>query len=277
VSGAQIALLGAIAGFTIFLGLPVGRARNLSMPMRAFLNAGAAGILVFLLIEVWEHGFEPIEHAVEDAEWATLVGKGTLFVGLFAIGLVGLVYYDRRLASRAPDRPIGPGAATAESIRLSSRVHHLSEPKRLALLVAIGIGLHNFSEGLVIGQSAANDEIKLALLLVIGFGLHNSTEGFGIVGPLCAESERPSWGFLGVMGLIAGGPTLVGTLVGQSVVNETLNMAFLALAAGSILYVIVQLLNVGFRLAHKEMLVWGLFAGVVLGFGTELVLVAAGA
>ena len=275
-SGAQILLLGAIAGFTIFLGLPVGRVRNLSLPLRAFLNAGAAGILVFLLIEVFNHGFEPVEHAVDDGEWATLAGKGSLFVALFAIGLVGLVYYDRRLSARTPDRPIGPGAATAASIRLS-RVHRLSEPKRLALLIAVGIGLHNFSEGLAIGQSAANDAIKLALLLIIGFGLHNATEGFGIVGPLCAEADRPTWGFLGAMGLIAGSPTFLGTLVGQSFVNETLNMAFLALAAGSILYVVVQLLNVGFRLAHKEMLVWGLLAGVVLGFGTDLVLVAAGA
>ena len=81
-SGPQILLLGAIAGFTIFLGLPVGRIRNLSMPMRAFLNAGAAGILVFLLIEVFNHGFDPVEHAVEDGEWATLAGKGSLFVAL---------------------------------------------------------------------------------------------------------------------------------------------------------------------------------------------------
>ncbi|MDQ6852323.1 MAG: ZIP family metal transporter [Actinomycetota bacterium] len=275
-SGPQILLLGAIAGFTIFLGLPVGRIRNLSMPMRAFLNAGAAGILVFLLIEVFNHGFDPVEHAVEDGEWATLAGKGSLFVALFALGLVGLVYYDRRLTSRAPDRPIGPGAATAASIRLS-HVHRLSEPQRLAFLIAVGIGLHNFSEGLAIGQSAANDAIKLALLLVIGFGLHNATEGFGIVGPLCAESDRPSWGFLGAMGLIAGGPTFLGTLVGQAWVSDTLQMAFLALAAGSILYVVVQLLNVGFRLAHKEMLIWGLLAGVVLGFATDLVVVAAGA
>ena len=95
-SEGQILLLGAVAGFTIFLGLPVGRLQNLSMPVRAFLNAVAAGILVFLLIEVFNHGFEPVEHAVEDGEWATLAGKGTLFAGLFALGLVGLVYYDRR-------------------------------------------------------------------------------------------------------------------------------------------------------------------------------------
>ncbi len=275
-SGAQILLLGAIAGFTIFLGLPVGRIRNLSMPLRAFLNAVSAGILVFLLIEVFTHGFEPVEDAVKDSEWGALVGKGVVFAGLFGLGLVGLVYYDRRLASRAPDRPIGPGAATAASIRLS-HVHRLSEPQRLALFFAIGIGVHNLSEGLAIGQSAANDKIQLALLLVIGFGLHNATEGFGIVGPMCGEADRPSWGFLAVLGLIGGAPTFFGTLIGQSFVNETLDMAFLALAAGSILYVVVQLLHVGFKLGQKVMLMWGLLAGVVLGFATDLVIVAAGA
>jgi ZIP family zinc transporter len=94
---------------------------------------------------------------------------------------------------------------------------------------------------------------------------------------MCAEADRPSWGFLGVLGLVGGAPTFVGTLIGQSFVNDTLEMAFLALAAGSILYVVVQLLHVGFKLAQKEMLMWGLLAGMVLGFGTELVIVAAGA
>ena len=275
-SETQILLLGAIAGFTIFLGLPVGRLRNLSMPVRALLNAGAAGILVFLLIEVFEHGFEPVEEAVKHDEWATLAGRGTLFVAMFTIGLVGLVYYDRWLARRSAQQRYGPGAATATAIRLS-RVHRLSEPQRLALFIALGIGVHNLSEGLAIGQSAASDKIQLALLLVIGFGLHNATEGFGVVGPLCAEADRPSWGFLGLMGVIAGGPTFVGTLIGQAFVSEWLDIAFLALAAGSILYVVVQLIGVGFKLAHKEMLVWGLMAGLVLGFGTELILVAAGA
>jgi ZIP family zinc transporter len=94
---------------------------------------------------------------------------------------------------------------------------------------------------------------------------------------MSGEADRPSWAYLGFLGLIAGGPTFLGTLIGQSFVNETLNMAFLALAAGSILYVIVQLLHVADRLGHRETLMWGLVLGILLGFGTDFVLVAAGA
>jgi ZIP family zinc transporter len=136
--------------------------------------------------------------------------------------------------------------------------------------------VHNFAEGLAIGQSAANDNVSLALLLIVGFGVHNATEGFGIVAPLAGDVERPSWGFLGLMGLIAGLPTFLGTVIGQSFVNEYVNLAFLGLAAGSILYVVVQLLSVAFKMGHKEMLMWGLFGGLALGAATELVLVAAG-
>ena len=82
---------------------------------------------------------------------------------------------------------VGPGAASTREFGLVARVHTLSEPRRLALFIALGIGLHNFAEGLAIGQSAASDEISLALLLIIGFGLHNATEGFGIVAPLTGE------------------------------------------------------------------------------------------
>ena len=114
----------------------------------------------------------------------------------------------------------------------------------LALLIATGIGLHNFSEGLAIGQSAAQDEVALALVLIIGFGLHNATEGFGIVAPLSGSEARPSWRFLALLGLIGGGPTFLGTLIGQTWVSEAVSVAFLALAAGSILYVVIQLMNV---------------------------------
>src|SRR5438477_444549 len=83
---------------------------------------------------------------------------------------------------------------------------------------------------------------------IIGFGLHNATEGFGIVAPLAAAGERPSWGWLGAMGLIGGGPTFLGTVIGNSFVNETLDVAFLTLAAGSIVYVVVQLVGVAGKL-----------------------------
>ena len=159
----------------------------------------------------------------------------------------------------------------------AGRIARLTEPQRLAFFIALGIGFHNFSEGLAIGQSAAAGEVSLALLLIIGFGLHNATEGFGIVAPMAAEGERPSWSFLLLLGLIGGGPTFVGTLIGQSFVNDTIFMACLALAAGSILYVVIELLGVARKLGHKELATWGIVIGLFAGFATDLVLVAAGA
>jgi len=284
-SDGQIILLGAIAGLTIFLGLPVGRMRNLSSETKAFFNAIATGVLIFLLIETLSKSIEPVEAALEHvtvesgSTWGEFAGKAALFLVCFGFGLMSLVYYDKWMSARGHRAmtSVGPGAASVREYKLSGRIHQLSEPRRLALFIAIGIGLHNFSEGLAIGQSAASGAVDLALLLIIGFGLHNATEGFGIVAPMAGEEEIPSWGFLVVLGLIGGGPTFFGTLVGQAWVSEWLNMAFLALAAGSILYVVVQLLYVSFKMGHKEMLMWGLFVGLILGFGTDFVLVAAGA
>jgi ZIP family zinc transporter len=276
-SSGEIIVLGAIAGVTIFLGLPVGRVRGLSPMWRALLNAGAAGVLVFLLIETVQHAFEPVEEAVKDKEWGEFFLRAPIFLVAFAIGLLGLVYYDRWIHRRMASKSVGPGAASVTEFGIAGRVAALSEPKRLALLIAIGIGVHNLAEGLAIGQSAESGAVDLAVLLVIGFALHNATEGFGIVAPLTSEAEQPSWAFLGAMGVIAGLPTFIGTVIGQSFTNETVEIAFLALAAGSILYVIVQLLRVAAKLDHDQVhVMWGLFIGVVLGFGTELILVAAG-
>jgi zinc transporter, ZIP family len=94
---------------------------------------------------------------------------------------------------------------------------------------------------------------------------------------LAAETERPSWGFLATAGLIGGGPTFVGTVVGRSFVNDTLFLAFLALAAGSILYVVVQLLKVAARQGFPVIVMWGMLSGLVAGFATDYILVAAGA
>jgi ZIP family zinc transporter len=146
----------------------------------------------------------------------------------------------------------------------------------VGMSIATGIGLHNFSEGLAIGQTARAGEVSLALLLVIGFALHNGTEGFGIVGPLAATGERASWKWLAMAGLIAGGPTFLGTIVGTLFTSQLLFVAFLALAAGAILYVIGEMFNAGRRLGW-EITLWGVFVGFAIGLATELVVVAAGA
>jgi ZIP family zinc transporter len=287
-STSRVLLLGAIAGLTIFVGLPAGRARSLGPGLRAFLNASAIGILVFLLYDVLAKGIEPVTSALTKAHagtgsWWRFGGLAVLFAGCLGVGALALVYYDKWAVARArrrdltptvPRRPFGPGAAAVEE--LSSPAVGLNAAHRLALCIALGIGLHNFSEGLAIGQSAATGQIRLALLLIIGFGLHNATEGFGIVAPFAAEAERPSWRFLLTMGLIGGGPTFFGTVVGQAFVNDALFLACLALAAGSILYVIVQLLHVAAKLGYKEVLMWGLIAGLIAGFGTDMILTVAG-
>ena len=321
----HVLVLGLVAGATIFLGLPLARARGLSRGTRVALNGLAVGILAFLFAEVLTHTLSPLEEAVEEAaggaeSWAEVAAVAGVALGGLTVGLMSVVYYERwlqqRRAQRASDGALASrslseggegrhGGLTARSGDHSGTSHagdvpsargsqtrapavtmtverpvaplpeRLSEPRMLALLIAVGIGLHNFSEGLAIGSEAASGELTLALLLVIGFALHNATEGFGITAPLAAAGDRPSWSFLGLLGIVAGGPTVVGTIVGQSVTSELLGTGFLALAAGSILYVVAQLVAVGWRMGRRELLFWGVLAGLTLGVATELVIEAA--
>jgi len=301
-SESQTLLLGFIAGVTILIGLPLGRVRSVKPGTRQFLNALAIGILIFLLWDVLVHAFEPVDIALgklHDGSGGVgpVAGYAALFFLGITVGLGSLVLYEGWLGSRAravasssssssaspassaSSRRFGPGTMAPEELAVprTRGISGWSAARRLSLLIAIGIGLHNFGEGLAIGGSAAAGEIGLATVLVIGFALHNGTEGFGIVAPLAAEGDRPSWGFLLLMGLIGGGPTFVGTAVGRQFTSDAMSVIFLTLAAGSILYVVIQLLGVAYKNGRKELIYWGVLLGLCAGFVTDMVVTAGGA
>ncbi|HWU19890.1 MAG TPA: ZIP family metal transporter [Nocardioides sp.] len=246
-------ILSVIAGGTIFLGLPIARLPKPAPVLRNLLNAVAVGILVFLVWDVLSAAWEPADAALSaegGAQWGTAVGYGALMFAGIAVGLLGLVGYERRMPAEL-------------------------DPAKLSMLIAIGIGLHNFAEGLAIGQAAATGAIALAVLLVVGFGLHNATEGFGITAPLTG-TDAPSWGRLLLLGLIGGGPTFVGTLVGYKFTSDPLAVVFLALAAGSILYVVIQLIGVAARARRTDLLAVGMVVGLMAGFLTDAIVTAGG-
>jgi zinc transporter, ZIP family len=283
----QTVALGAIAGFTIFLGLPIGRLPRMSSRVRVGLSMFSAGVLAFLFMDVGAEGLGIVETHLDafkehDASLWPVVGLFALLSVGFLAGVGGIATAQRRLGSHATDLPPMAGGESAAVMSPLERVEHSHAVRdierralRTAMTIAAAIGLHNFAEGLAIGVSAKAGEVGLATVLIIGFALHNATEGFGIIGPL--GSVRPSWRWLGLAGLVAGGPTFLGSIVGFQVTSDALQLLFFSLAGGAILYVIGEIWNGVRRQGHVELGLYLLGAGFLLGIATDLVVAYGGA
>ena len=275
----QLLLLGAFAGLTIFIGFPLAIAQGASSRKKGFLNAIAIGILVFLTVDVLGHAWEPVSDAVNEA----FVGKSPLEVavldlvamfGGLAIGLLGLAWYGRRYMNETARTQLSNGETGTE--KKASQIMQQADAYRLSMMIAVGIGVHNFSEGLVIGQSYVSGAMGLAVILIVGFAAHNATEGFGIVGPLTGFEKRPSIRFLIGVGLVGGGPTFVGTLLGSQWTSAPVYILFLAVAGGALIYVSMLMYNSGRRQTTNDVLMVGLLVGLSAGFVTDLIVTLGG-
>jgi ZIP family zinc transporter len=250
-------ILGAISGLTIFLGLPLAFVKGFSQPrVRGFCTAMSTGILVFLLVEITAKVIDAIEDLATSVSGGfpvktDLILYAVIFASGLFLGLWSLAWFEKRF------------------IRIETR-ESLSSNRKLSLMIAIGIGLHNLSEGLAIGQAFSWGDSQFGWLLVTGFALHNATEGFGIVAPL--GGEPVTWGFLGLMGLIGGGPTILGAVLGSFWSIKPVGVFFLSLASGSILYVIGELLHLGRKLKEETVVAAGLLTGFFLAFITDLII-----
>lgn len=245
-------LMGVIAGGTIFLGLPVAFLRSIGEKTRGSLTMAACGVLILLIVDVGYHMVESLESAAMDNNWHKLgIKSAIVFLGLL-YGLVGLAKLEEMRGVAKSDGADAVGLAT---------------------MIATGIGLHNFAEGLAIGQSFAGGAISMGVVLVVGFALHNATEGFGIAAPL-AGKQVSLWRIL-LLGLIGGGPTALGAVIGGFYVNEYIELLFLTLAVGSLIYVVRELLRLRFAALTPSGAMLALTIGLLFGIYTEIAVEAA--
>ena len=226
--------------------------RLLSAGGTDFLLALTVGLLAFLLVDGGHEGFES----------AALLPESFQGVVLFALAAAGAYLLLEGVGAwlRARRRQAGTGQGGWV----------------LAVLIAVGIGLHNFGEGLAIGSAFALGEAALGTLLIVGFTLHNTTEGLAIVAPLARERERVSVADLGKLGLIGGVPTIAGAWLGGFVYSPVWSVLFLAIGVGAIAQVIGQLVrqmtregSVARMLATAPVLA-GLFAGFAVMYVTGM-------
>ena len=244
-------ILTSVMGFSIFLSLPLLYSKRAQGRWAVGLNAAAIGILVFLLADV----FSDVSPILYPNGYVSNLGYATAFTVAFLVAFLGLYCVDT----------LRPGPADP-----SGRVN----PRSLALIIALGIGLQNLTEGLVFGVSWTNGDLGILAVVFLGFFLQNVTEGFPIASPFLGSPERRSLSLLAGLFLLGGLPTLVGGAIGYHWSNDLFLVIFDALAIGAIAYVILPMLRVAFRplenreaSIHRDHIVYlGVLAGFVIGF-----------
>jgi zinc transporter, ZIP family len=231
------ALIGALVGIVpVALGLLWLPSLRRARPewLAAFM-ALTGGLLTFLAVEALAEALE-LQAVLPGA----LGGPGLVVLGV-AISYLALTFLAQRLGSGGASRGGALGGLA------------------LAMLVAIGIGVHNLGEGLAIGTSFALGELTLGTFLIVGFMIHNVTEGLGIAAP-AAEGRAPGFGRLAVLALIAGAPTILGAWIGGYLTSDVLGVLFFSLAAGAALQVVVEVVRYVARRAPG-----GLTSGYAVG------------
>jgi zinc transporter ZupT len=248
-------LLGVYVGvIPVLLGmLFMPLLRRISATWITAFMALTIGLLGFLAIDGYLEGTE-----LGDATGGAFGGVELLFLGA-ALSYLVLTATGRWLESR---KPSGRGAQAKAA-----------DAWRLALMVSIGIGLHNLGEGLAIGSAYTLGALALGAFLVIGFAIHNTTEGLAIVAPLARGGQPVSRWRLVLLGLIAGAPAILGAVIGASINNQELAVFLLGAGVGAIVQVIVQLVpSIRDRAGNAlhPVSVAGIVAGAVLMYTTGL-------
>jgi ZIP family zinc transporter len=237
--------------------------RSMSRNKYNFFLSLTAGLLVFLGIDAL---IESNELATDNV--SSIFSGQMLIVIVTTISFIGLLYASEKLTQRAIKKSMSTAAAdpastyipysnstATSSSQTKSQVdqremQELVRPLAISLMIAIGIGLHNFGEGLAIGAAVLLGEIALSTFLIIGFTLHNTTEGLAIVAPL-AKSRKLMLRRLVLMGMIAGAPTIAGAWIGGFLYSPIAAIIFLSVGAGAIFQVVYSIGSWVFRPADN--------------------------
>jgi ZIP family zinc transporter len=281
--GTYVGIIPVLAGL---LWLPF--IKRLSLRKYRFFLSLTAGLLVFLGIDALVEGSEI------SAESVAGVFNGQILIALVTIlSFLALMYASTKLGERSKGRTaqeeeeVDKLSSSYDSMHTSQtktldqqQYHHLVvKPVAIALMISIGIGLHNFGEGLAIGASVVLGEIALSTFLIVGFMLHNTTEGFAIVAPLAKARVRRMVGKLIIMGLIAGVPTIIGTWIGGFIYSPVAAIIFLSIGAGAI-FQVVFLIYQGMARAEADRgkimsdasIIAGFAAGMLIMYVTGLMI-----